>query len=92
LICYKKSSINLNKRSGSLDLQIPHSRRREKADPAHITKDKERMNPLRTTRTGHKKIRVMRRRRKTMGSGVNSIKSLGITSMNVAQSNRWWLS
>jgi hypothetical protein len=42
-----KLSRNLNRRSESLDLQIPHSRSREKVGPTHITKDRSRMDPLR---------------------------------------------
>jgi hypothetical protein len=87
-----KLSENLNKRSGNLDLQNPHSISREKVTPTHITKDRARMDPLKTTSPSHKKIRVMIRRRKTLGSGVNSIKSPGITPMNVAQKSHWWLS
>jgi hypothetical protein len=40
-----KSSKNLNRRSGSLDLQIPHNRSREKASPTHRTKDKSKDGP-----------------------------------------------
>jgi hypothetical protein len=83
-----KSSRNLNRRSESLDLQFPHNRSRVKATPTHIKKDRVRMDNLRTTSQRRKQRRVMRRRRKTLGSGVNSIKSPGITSMNVARSSR----
>jgi hypothetical protein len=81
-----KSSRNLNRRSESLDLQIPHRRSREKEAPTHRTKDRERMDPLRKPISpSHKQRRVMRRQRKTLGSGVNSIKFPNITLMNVAQ-------
>jgi hypothetical protein len=79
-----KSSINLNRRSQILDLQIPHSRSKAKAAPTHIKKERERMDPLKTTSPSHKQGMVMRRKRKALGSGVNSIKSFGMTSMNVA--------
>jgi hypothetical protein len=44
---------------------------------------------LKTTSPSHKKRRVMGRRRRTLGSGVTSTKSLGTTPMNVAQNNHW---
>jgi len=46
-------------------------------------KDKARMASPRKTSPSHKQIRVMKRRR-TLGSGMNFIKSPGITPMNVA--------
>jgi hypothetical protein len=82
---FSQSSINLNRRSESLDLQIPHSRSREKVAPTHRKKDGTRMEPLKKRSPSHKQIRVMKRRRKTLGSGVNSIKSPGITLMNVTR-------
>jgi hypothetical protein len=62
-----KSSINLNKRSGSLDLQIPHSRSREKVAPTNIKKDKKRMESLRKTSPSLKQTRVMRKTKKDTG-------------------------
>jgi hypothetical protein len=64
-----KSIKNLNRRRWSLDLQIPHSRRMEKAAPTHRTKVRGSMDPFRTTIPRCKQRRVMRRRRKKLGSG-----------------------
>jgi hypothetical protein len=56
-----KLSINLNRRNRNLDLQIPHRRSRVKVPPTHKTKDRERMDLLRTTNPSKKEIKVMRR-------------------------------
>jgi hypothetical protein len=45
---------------------------------------------LKTISPSHRKIRVTKRRRRTLGSGATSTKSLGTTPMNVAQNNHWW--
>jgi hypothetical protein len=42
----QKSRKKLNTRSGSLDLEIPHSTQREKETQTHKTKHKGRMEPL----------------------------------------------
>jgi hypothetical protein len=69
--------------SGSLDLRMHHNRRREKETISYRTNEKSRMENLRTTSLSHKKIRVMVGRRKTLGSGTSSKKSLDTTLMNV---------
>jgi hypothetical protein len=57
-----KSSRNLNRRRGSLDLQIPHRRSREKAAPTQKIKvDKEMINPISKNGLSHKQIKAMRR-------------------------------
>jgi hypothetical protein len=47
---------------------------------------------LKKTSPSHRKRRVTGRRRRTLGSGVTSTKSLGTTPMNVARNNHWWSS
>jgi hypothetical protein len=56
-----KMSRNLNRRSGSLDLQISHKKSREKETPTHRENDKSRMDLLRTTNPSCKQRRVMGR-------------------------------
>jgi hypothetical protein len=85
-----RSSINLSKRGKSLDLQTPHSRSREKEAPTHTKRDREKMVSLRKTILRHNTRRVMRSQRWTWENGVNTIKSLGTTSKNVAPSSDSW--
>jgi hypothetical protein len=86
------SSRNLSRRGKSLDMKNPHSRRKEKADPTHKTRDRENMATLRTTSPSHNTRRVMRSQRRTRENGVNTIKSLGTTPKNVTPRSHWWLS
>ena len=84
------SSRNLSKRGESLDLQTPYSQSREKVAPNHKTRDRENMVSLRKTSPSRNPIRVMKSRRRTHESGVNTIKSLGTTPKNVAPRSHWW--
>jgi len=86
---FSKSRKNLSRRGKSLDLQTPHSRRKEKVAPMHKTRDRENMVSLGTISPSHKKIMVMRSRRRIQENGVNTIKSLGITPNNVAPRSHW---
>jgi hypothetical protein len=72
-------------------MQTHHSRRREKASPTCRTKERERMDNLRTTIPNRKQRRTMGREIKTMGNGVSSITTPGITPLNVSQRIHWWL-
>jgi hypothetical protein len=47
--------------------------------PTHRTKDRAKIDNLRTTSPGHKKIRTPERQRKIPGSGATSIRAPGIT-------------
>jgi hypothetical protein len=80
-----KSSRSLNRRHDSLGMKKPHNRSREKVAPTHRTKGKKRMGSLRTTSPNRKQIRTMGRQRKTLGNCASSIRSPGITPLNVAQ-------
>jgi hypothetical protein len=80
-----------NRISEIFDLRIPHSRSREKETPTHITKDGSRMAYYRKTSLRQKKRKVMGRQRKKFQSGLNSIKYLDITPMNVTQRIHWFL-
>jgi hypothetical protein len=73
-----------------LGLPTPHKKSREKETPTHRTKERERMDNIRKTNPNHKQRRTMGRQRKTLGNGVNSIRSPGITMLNAAQSSHWW--
>jgi hypothetical protein len=85
-----KSSRSLRKRCDSLGPGTPHSRSRARATPTYRKKGRENMDSLRTTGLGRKQRRTMERQRNTQGSGVNSIRSIGITQFIVAQRNNWW--
>ena len=81
-----KSRRDFNKRkSKNLDLWIHHGSK-ERETLTRRTQEKERKNS-----PYHKQIRGMERQRRTMGSGVNFIKFLGTTLMNVAQSSHYWM-
>jgi hypothetical protein len=62
----------------------------EKAAPTRKTKKRARIDHLRTTGPSLQQRRVMGRQINKLESGVNSIKVLGITSVNVTQSSCWW--
>jgi hypothetical protein len=54
-----------------LDLQTPHSRRREKVTPTHTKRDREKVSTIRKTSLSHNIRTTMRRRRRTWENGVN---------------------
>jgi hypothetical protein len=85
-----KSSRSSNKRRNNLVLGTPHNKIRERAAPTHRTKDRAKMDSIRTTSSSRKKIRTPERQRKILGSGVTSIRALGITLPTAAQSSHWW--
>jgi hypothetical protein len=87
-----RSSKNLSGRGESLDLQNPHSRRREKVALTHTKRDRSKMATLRTTSPSRNKIREMRRQRRTRENGVNTIEALGTTLKNVSPSSHSWSS
>jgi hypothetical protein len=79
---FSKSSTNSsNKTRGDLGLQICNNQSMVNTTLTHITIN------LKTTILSHRKIRKTRRRRRIMGSGANSRKSLGKTLINVARNN-----
>jgi hypothetical protein len=86
-----KSSRSSNKRHDNLGLGNPHTKRQERAAPNHRTNDREKMERLRKTSPGCKKIRTPERKIKISGSGVNYIRALGITLLIVAKSSHWCL-
>jgi hypothetical protein len=51
---------------------------------------RENMDSIRTTSPSRKQRRTPERQRNIPGSGVTSIRALGITLLTVAQSSRWW--
>jgi hypothetical protein len=85
-----KSSKILNKRHERLGLGTPHNKRKERVAPTQKTKEKTNMNNIRKTSLSHKQRRTMERRRKTLGSGVNSIRDSGITLLISTQIIHWW--
>jgi hypothetical protein len=56
----------------------------------HRTKDRAKMDNIRTTSTSRKKRWTPERQRKIPGSGATSMRALVITLLTVAQSNHWW--
>jgi len=85
-----KLSRSLNKRCENLGLGIPRSKNQEREVPTYRTKDRARMDNLSKTSLSRKQRRTMGRQRKTLGSGVSSIRALGITPLNVSKSSHWW--
>jgi hypothetical protein len=85
-----KSSRSSNKRRNNLGRGTPHNKSQERAAPTHITKDREKMDSIKTTSPIHKQRRTSERQRKILGSGATSIRALGITLLIVSQSRRWW--
>jgi hypothetical protein len=75
-----KSSRSSNKRCDNLGLGTPHSKSQERVAPTHRKKDREKMDGIRTLES----------KRKIPGSGVTSIRFLGITLLTVAQRSHWW--
>ena len=86
-----KSSRSSNKRRGNLGLGTRHNKSQERAAPTHRTKDRAKMDSIKTTSTSRKQRRTPERQRKIPGSGATSIRALGITLLTAAQSSRWWL-
>jgi hypothetical protein len=68
----------------------PSQKSQERAAPTHKTKDRVNMDSIRTTSPSRKERRTSKRQRKILGSGVTSIRALGITLLTIAQSSRWW--
>jgi hypothetical protein len=85
-----KSSRSSNKRRGNLGLGTPHNKSQERVAPIHRTKDRAKMDSIKTTSTRHKQRRTPERQIKISGSGATSIRDLGITLLTAAQSSRWW--
>jgi hypothetical protein len=86
-----KSSRSSNKRHDNLGLGTPHNKSQERVAPTHRTKDRAKIDNIRTTNPSHKQRRTLERQRKIPGSGATSIRALGITLLTVAQSSCWWL-
>jgi hypothetical protein len=80
----------LKQKTDNLGLGTPHNKSQERVAPTHRTKDRENMDSIRTTSPSRKQRRTPERQRKIPGSGVTSIRSLGITLLTAAQSSRWW--
>jgi hypothetical protein len=78
------------KMCNNLGLGTPHNKIQERVAPTHRTKDRENMDSIRTTSPSHKQRRTPKRQRKIPGSGVTSIRALGITLLTAAQSSHWW--
>jgi hypothetical protein len=87
-----RSSRNLRRRGEILDIQSPHSLSREMETPTHKIRDRENMDTLRTTNPSRNIRTIMRSRRRTQESGLNTIKSLGTIPKNVTPSHHWWSS
>jgi hypothetical protein len=85
-----KSSRSSNKRHNNLGLGTPHNKIQERVAPIHITKDRAKMDSIMTTSPSHKQIMTPEIQRKIPGSGVTSIRALGITLLTVAQNSHWW--
>jgi hypothetical protein len=77
-----------NKRCGNLGLRTPHNKSQESAAPNHRIKDRENMGNIRTTSPSRRQRRTPEIKRKILGSGATSIRSLGITLLTSAQSSR----
>ena len=85
-----KLSKSSNKRHDNLGLRTPHKKTQERAAPTHRKKDRENMDSIRTTSPRRKQRRTSKRQRKIPGSGVTSIRALGITLLTAAQRSHWW--
>jgi hypothetical protein len=86
-----KLSRSSNKRRDNLGLGTPHNKSQERVAPTHRTKDRIKMDSIRTTNPSHKERRTPERQRKIPGSGATSIRALGITLLTIAQSSCFWL-
>jgi hypothetical protein len=85
-----KSSRSSNKRHDNLGLGTPHRKSQEGAAPTHRKKDREKMENIRMTSPSLKQRRTPERQRNITGSGVTSIRALGITLLTTAQRSHWW--
>jgi hypothetical protein len=74
-----KSSRSSNKRWGNLGLGSPHNKIQEREAPTHKTKDREKIDSIRTTSPSRKQRRKPERQRKIPGSGATYIRAIGIT-------------
>ena len=81
------SSISLRRNGESLDLQTPHSQRREKVSPTHIESHQVDMSMLKKTSPSRNTRISMRRQRRTRENGVSTIKVLGTTPNNASPSS-----
>jgi hypothetical protein len=86
-----KLSRSSNKKCDNLGLGTTHKKSYKRVAPTHQTKEIENMDSIRTTSPRCKQRRTSKRQRKILGSGVTSIRALGITLLTAAQSSRWWL-
>jgi hypothetical protein len=85
-----KSSRRSNKRRYNLGLVTPHNKIQEREAPTHRIKDRAKMDSIRTTSPSRKQGRTPERQRKIAGSGVTSIRALGITLLTATQKRCWW--
>ena len=85
-----KSSRSSKKRCDNFGLGNPRSKKKEREAPTYITKDREKMDSIKTTITSHKKIRTSERQRKIPRSGATSIRALGITLLTATRNSRCW--
>jgi hypothetical protein len=85
-----KSSKSSNKRCDNLGLGTPHNKSQEREAPTHKTKDRAKMDSIRKTSPSCKHRRTPKRQIRIPGSGVASIRALGITLLNATQSSHWW--
>jgi hypothetical protein len=85
-----KLSISSNKRNDNLGLGNPHNKNQERVAPTYRKKDREKMYSIRKTNPRRKKTRTPERQRRILGSGVTSIRALGIKLLIVAQRSCWW--
>jgi hypothetical protein len=86
-----KSSRNLNKRHDNLGLGTPHNKSKERVALTYRTKDREKMDNLRTTSPSSKQRRTPEIQRKIPRSDAISIRAPDITLLIATQSNNWWL-
>jgi hypothetical protein len=75
-----------NKRHRNLGVGNPHNKIYERVAPTHRTKDRAKVDSIRTTSPSCKKM-TLERQRKILGSGATSIRALGITLLIAAQNN-----
>jgi hypothetical protein len=80
-----KLSRSSNKRHNNLGLGTPHSKIQEMVAPTRRTKDRAKIDHLKTTSLGCKQSRTPKRQRKIPRSGGTSIRAPGITLLIPAQ-------
>jgi hypothetical protein len=86
-----KSRRSSNKRRDNLGLGTPHNKNQERVAPTHRTKDREKMDCLRTKSLGHKKRKTLERQKRILGSGVTSIRAPSIKISISTQRGSQWL-